>query len=180
MLTAPAFQVDFDVQERELKSLRKPIEDAPTPDWIIAAIEAMNESFPTTSTSVTAPAPTTRLFRASTAPASTTPRARSPARTRNDLAKSLKEVCASLWNFRAFSEREFYRIGHLSAAMRILVHPSYQDELVNGVAASFSPDDPLDDATFYVNSQDEEILVTNPLPTRSPRRSSCMRAARSA
>ena len=52
--------------------------------------------------------------------------------------------------------------------MRILVHPSYQGELVNGEAASFSPYDPLDDATFYVNSQAEEILVTNPPPHSIP------------
>ena len=162
MLADTDFQTDFDVQERELKSLRKAIEDAPTPDWIIAAIETMNESFPDD---------INKRYRSSTnnedlpgfnGAGLYDSKSQKPSEDEEDLAKSLKEVYASLWNFRAFSEREFYRIDHLSAAMGILVHPSYQDELANGVAVSFSPYDPLDDATFYVNSQAEEILVTNP------------------
>ena len=44
-------------------------------------------------------------------------------------------VYASLWNFRAFTERDFHRIDHKEAAMGVFVHPSYQDEKVNGAAA---------------------------------------------
>ena len=44
-------------------------------------------------------------------------------------------VYASLWNFRAFTERDFHRIDHKEAAMGVFVHPSYQDENVNGAAA---------------------------------------------
>ncbi len=41
------------------------------------------------------------------------------------------------------------------------MHPSYQDELVNGVAVSF---DPLfgRKGDYYVNSQAGEDLITNP------------------
>ena len=162
MLADTDFQTDFDVQERQLKSLRKAIEDAPTPDGIIAAIETMNESFPDD---------INKRYRSSTnnedlpgfnGAGLYDSKSQKPSEDEKDLAKSLKEVYASLWNYRAFSEREFNRIDHLAAAMGILVHASYQDELVNGVAVSFSPFDPLDEATFYVNSQAEEILVTNP------------------
>ena len=162
MLADTDFQTDFDVQERQLKSLRKAIEDAPTPDWIIAAIETMNESFPDD---------INKRYRSSTnnedlpgfnGAGLYDSKSQKPSEDEEDLAKSLKEVYASLWNFRAFSEREFNRIDHMSTAMGILVHPSYQDELANGVAVSFSPYDPLDEATFYVNAQAEEVLVTNP------------------
>ena len=45
MLDDRDFQTDFDTQESELKKLRKAIEDAETPAWIIAAIVEMNKSF---------------------------------------------------------------------------------------------------------------------------------------
>lgn len=37
------------------------------------------------------------------------------------ISKSIKQVWASLWNARAFEERNFYRIDHLGAAMGVLL-----------------------------------------------------------
>ncbi len=84
-----------------------------------------------------------------------------------ELVKTVKQVWASLWNLRAFDEREFHRIDHLSAAMGVLVHPNFDDELANGVAVTKNPFDPNWDG-FYVNVQVGESLVTNPDPNATP------------
>lgn len=46
---------------------------------------------------------------------------------------AIKKVWASLWNLRAFDEREYYKIDQNSVAMGILVHRSFPDEDANGV-----------------------------------------------
>ena len=74
---------------------------------------------------------------------------------------------ASLWNFRAFEERAFYRIDHFAAAMGVLLHPNEDDEVANGVAYTKNIYDPSWPG-FYVNAQVGESLVTNPDPGARP------------
>lgn len=50
------------------------------------------------------------------------------------IANALLKVWASLWSYRAYMERAYFGIDQSSVSMGILVHRSFPDEAVNGVA----------------------------------------------
>ncbi|WP_298782583.1 PEP/pyruvate-binding domain-containing protein [uncultured Polaribacter sp.] len=77
-------------------------------------------------------------------------------------SEAIKKVWASLWNFPAYEERDYFKINHLSAAMGILVHRSFPDEDANGVVITkniFNRNH-----GFVVNVQFKEISVVDPDP----------------
>ncbi|MEQ8280000.1 MAG: PEP/pyruvate-binding domain-containing protein [Deltaproteobacteria bacterium] len=81
------------------------------------------------------------------------------------VADAVREVWASVWLFRAFEERSYRSIDHLSVAMALLVHRSFPDEEANGVALTNNPFDPSGlDPAFYVNVQRGDISVVQPPP----------------
>lgn len=159
MIADPEFQSSPSVRDSRLKSFRKSIKNGSLPLWMYDALDAMHQSFPE----------------------GTTLRARSS--TNNEdlegfngaglyssythhldeghFQKSARQVWASLWNYRAYEEREFWRIDHFRAAMGILIHPNYGDEVANGVGVTKNIFESSRRGN-YINVQVGEDLVTNP------------------
>ncbi|HEY3495469.1 MAG TPA: PEP/pyruvate-binding domain-containing protein, partial [Polyangiaceae bacterium] len=77
---------------------------------------------------------------------------------------AIRSVWASLWERRAYDEREYSGVDQKTVAMAVLVHPAYKSERVNGVAISRDALQPQRGDRYYVNAQLGEALVTNPAP----------------
>jgi pyruvate, water dikinase len=75
--------------------------------------------------------------------------------------QAIKKVWASLWSYGAFSEREYFNIDHRDVYMGILVHRSFPDEAVNGVAITKNLYRP-DGYGFVVNARPGNESVVKP------------------
>lgn len=82
--------------------------------------------------------------------------------SKKTIERAIKKVWASLWNFRAFEEREYYKIDHRTVSMGILAHRSFPDEEANGVIVTrnlYNSNDGI-----IINVQYGEIPVVYPKP----------------
>jgi hypothetical protein len=165
MIDNPVFQNDINFRTERLKDLRRDIKDAPMPQWIMDDLQAMHDDFPE-GTAVRCRSSTNNedLPGFSGAGLYTS---KTQHLDEGHISKSVKQVYASMWNFRAYEERDFYRVDHFMAAMGILCHPNFEEEKSNGVGISI---DPIYDTegTYYLNTQVGESLITNPDPNSVP------------
>ncbi len=165
MINNPAFQNDINFRTERLKDFRRDIKDAPMPQWMMEDLQAMHDDFPE-DTAVRCRSSTNNedLPGFSGAGLYTS---KTQHLDEGHISKSIKQVYASMWNFRAYEERDFYRIDHFMAAMGVLCHPNFQEEKSNGVGISIDPIYKTED-TFYLNTQVGESLITNPDPNSVP------------
>ncbi len=165
MIDNPVFQTDINFRIQRLKDFREAIKDAPMPQWMLNDLQAMHDAFPV-GTAVRCRSSTNNedLPGFSGAGLYTS---KTQHLDEGHIQKSIKQVYASMWNFRAYEERDFYRVDHFVAAMGVLCHPNFEDEKSNGVGISIDPIYGTQN-TYYLNTQVGESLITNPDPNSVP------------
>ena len=165
MIANDDFVNDLQTRIDMLKDLRDDIKAADMPQWMLDELQVMHDLFPV-GTAVRCRSSTNNedLPGFSGAGLYTS---KTQHLDEGHISKSIKQVYASMWNFRAYDERDFYRVDQYIAAMGILCHPNFEDEKSNGVGISIDPIFNTQN-TFYLNTQVGESLITNPDPNSIP------------
>lgn len=160
MMADPSFKDDPAVRAQALKAFRKRIKKQGTlPPGMEAKIGAIQAAFPATQPLRCRSSTNNEDLAGFNGAGLYDSHTHRP--DEGHLSNTIMQVWSKLWTFRAFEERDFYRIDHLQAAMGVLVHPNFDDEQSNGVAVTKNIYDP-NWPGMYVNVQVGESLVTNP------------------
>jgi len=164
MLADKQFQDDPSVRDERLEKLRNDMINAPIdPDFEAALLDKLNSDYPGIRMRFRSSTNAEDLngFTGAGLYTSKSGDPDDPASVRD----AVRKVWASVWNFRAFEERSYRNIDHLSVGMALLVHHSFPDEEANGVAITANPFDPGGrDPGLYINVQLGEESVVQPEP----------------
>ena len=164
MLGIPGFAADTETREQALRAFRREVRGGEMPAWMLAALSDLQGAFPAGRPIRLRSSTNNEDLPGFSGAGLYDSYTHHP--DEGHISKSVRQVFASLWNFRAFEEREFFRVDHLQAAMGVLVHPNYSDELANGVAVTedivYQTGSHGRPRSYYVNVQVGEELVTNP------------------
>jgi hypothetical protein len=163
MLADPAFQEDNAVRAVKLEELQQAIKDAPLDADFKAAVHLkMQTDFPGLSVRFRSSTNAEDLdgFTGAGLYTSKSGDLADPSKTPEE---AIKYVWASVWNYKAFDEREYRSIDHQLVGMALLCHRSFPNEAANGVALTANIFDTSGlEPGFYINVQKGGASVVLP------------------
>lgn len=164
LLEDDAFRADPLVHEAGLSAVRKRMQEHPVDETLLREVESeITKRFGDTKVRMRSSSNTEDLptFNGAGLHTSASAQVSDPD---SSVELALQTVWSSLWNTRAFDEREFAAIDQSKAAMGVLVHQAQDGEAAQGVAISRNLLDVTRSSIYYIDSQLGEASVTNPAP----------------